>query len=329
MKGGGRTMNQPLVSCIVPVYNVEKYLDKCVESIVNQTYKNIEIILIDDGSSDNSPNICDKWKERDSRIIVIHKKNGGLSTARNVGLDRMTGEWVVFVDSDDYIHSQYIEVLLFAVNKYKVDLASCNYVEVNENNIIEEEKIKSIKYIKKEFIKSSSVYGVTEDIKIIVWNKIFKRNIFENIRFPINRVCEDIGVLFYILDKIENYCMVDSTLYYYQYNQESIWRKKWSIDYMDRIDVVYEQYLHFKNKGDEKFVASILEFCINCFPTNYVKFKEANIFQNFENKRIYFSRYKKILLLVLKNTNLSWKLKVKHLIFYYLPVTMSYLKENR
>ena len=104
-------MNKPLISIIIPVYNAEKYLKKCLDSVINQTYKNLEIILVDDGSTDKSPEICDKYAEKDSRIIVLHKENGGVSSSRNAGLDIFKGEYLSFVDSDDYVEPDYIEYL--------------------------------------------------------------------------------------------------------------------------------------------------------------------------------------------------------------------------
>ena len=122
------------ISVIVPVYNVEKYLDKCVESIVNQTYKNLEIILVDDGSTDSCPEICDEWAKKDNRIKVIHKPNGGLSSARNAGMDSMTGSYIQFVDSDDYIKSNMIEVMYGNIIKGDYDVCVCNYSFIDESD---------------------------------------------------------------------------------------------------------------------------------------------------------------------------------------------------
>ena len=115
--------NEPLVSVIVPIYNSGKYLDKCIDSIVNQTYKNLEIILVDDGSTDNAPEICDEWAKKDERIKVIHQENGGVSKARNVGLDNVTGEYISFVDSDDYVVRNYIDFLYYNLHAYGADIS--------------------------------------------------------------------------------------------------------------------------------------------------------------------------------------------------------------
>ena len=113
---------EDLISVIVPIYNVESYLEQCIKSIINQTYKNIEIILIDDGSTDKSPKICDKYKQKDSRIIVVHKQNTGVSATRNIGLELSKGKWIAFVDSDDWIEKEYLEELLLNAKKEKADI---------------------------------------------------------------------------------------------------------------------------------------------------------------------------------------------------------------
>lgn len=127
------------ISVIVPVYNVEKYLDKCVQSILNQTYENIELVLIDDGSTDGSSKICDKYGKIDSRVKVIHKENGGLSSARNRGIDEAVGKFITFIDSDDYIHHQMLEILYEGIIKNKSDISICEYRRFDENETIEEE----------------------------------------------------------------------------------------------------------------------------------------------------------------------------------------------
>ena len=122
-----------LVSIIVPIYNTEEYIDKCVESIINQTYKEIEIILIDDGSTDNSPILCDKWEEKDKRIHVIHLKNGGVSRARNIGLKNANGKYISFIDSDDYVESNFIEVMIEEFMKEKADIVISKFCKVYED----------------------------------------------------------------------------------------------------------------------------------------------------------------------------------------------------
>ena len=126
-------MSKELISVIVPVYKVEQYLDKCISSIVNQTYDNLEIILVDDGSPDNCPKICDNWAEKDQRIKVVHKQNGGLSSARNEGIVVATGKYISFIDSDDYIDSQTYEKMIFSITSTEADMCICGMKWVNED----------------------------------------------------------------------------------------------------------------------------------------------------------------------------------------------------
>ena len=156
---------EPLLSIIVPIYNVEQYLERCIESIINQTYKNLEIILVDDGSKDNSGTIADTYASKDNRIKVIHKENGGLSDARNHGLDQSKGKYIMFIDSDDFIDSSMCEILFETAEKYFSDIVSCNYyiyrnknhISVHPMSIQEDEKVFSgidiLKYLTVKIVK--------------------------------------------------------------------------------------------------------------------------------------------------------------------------------
>ena len=166
-----------LISVIVPVYNVEKYLDRCVESIVNQTYKKLEIILIDDGSPDNCPKMCDDWAKKDSRIKVIHKENGGVSSARNCGLDEAKGEYISFVDSDDVIHSQFYEIM--AKNIGDADIAYCEYKTFNDEISFDEVDSNNFEI---ETNKGNNVF-LNPIFLFVIWNKIIKKDMLNNLRF--------------------------------------------------------------------------------------------------------------------------------------------------
>ena len=182
------------VSVIVPVYNVEKYLRKCVESIKNQTYQNLEIILVDDGSTDCSGKICDDLSQTDDRIVVIHKENGGLSDARNVGMDASSGDYIGFVDSDDYVDEDFYEILVANLEKYDADISCCRYSNVWEDGTREpignDGKIHIYEGLEalKEYI-----YGKTMDP--FVWNKLYKAELFRNSKYPDNRFRFTKGIL--------------------------------------------------------------------------------------------------------------------------------------
>ena len=175
------------ISVIVPVYRVEKYLDKCVKSIVNQTYENLEIILVDDGSPDNCPAICDEWAKKDSRIKVIHKENGGLCSARNAGMDIATGDYLGFVDSDDKIESDMYQVLIENAVSTQADISRCGI-------FVDEEDFKNCTYVDAEYSektvidKDTFINGLVQGghVRGVVWNKIYRADIVAKVRFDKN-----------------------------------------------------------------------------------------------------------------------------------------------
>ena len=210
------------VSIIVPVYNVEKYLENCIQSILNQTFKNFELILVDDGSTDNSGKICDIYEKKDSRIKVIHKDNGGLSSARNAGIDIAGSKYIGFVDSDDSIHPKMYEVLYNLIEKYKSDISCCNYKytydisnqnheELNLNEVIEMSNIESIE----------KLYDKDLGVKLVVaWNKLYHKRLFDNIRYKVGRLHEDEFMAHRILYNSKKITYVDNELYYYLQEKE-------------------------------------------------------------------------------------------------------------
>lgn len=163
----------PLISIIVPIFNVENYLEQCIQSIVNQTYRNLEIILLDDGSSDRCPQICDKWATKDNRIKVIHKKNGGVSSARNYGLKISKGKYIGFVDSDDYVNPTMYEELLNCLIKTNTKISICGYYELNAHETIP-------KCIPNNVISSDKFleYIFNDTFVSVLWNKLFSRELF-------------------------------------------------------------------------------------------------------------------------------------------------------
>lgn len=237
--------NCPLISIIVPVYKVEKYLKKCVESILAQTYKNFELILIDDGSPDNCPDLCDEFAQHDSRITVIHKKNGGLSEARNAGLDIARGEYIGFVDSDDYISPNMYELLLNKIVLTKADMAVCNYKYVNEqyqsieyrnNNMpIKNEVLETDEYLNRLIGKCGWYY-------VPAWNKLYCKNIFDNIRFPKGKQHEDEFLIHRIVYECNHIVCLRQSLYNYVQRSSSIMNQKFNPKNMDYGDALIDRY---------------------------------------------------------------------------------------
>ena len=205
----------PLVSVIVPVYNVEKYLRRCIDSIINQSYSNLEIILVDDGSTDRCPLICDEYAAKDNRIRVIHKKNGGLSSARNAAMDIMCGEYVVFVDSDDYVPYNMIDKFIDSSLRNCVDVVVADYTIVGNYH-----KKTKVKAIEKDYcatgIDIAKAIIRDEYPKNFAWGKLYKSYLFDDMRFPEGRLYEDVPTIYKVVAKSSFvYCLSES-LYFYE-----------------------------------------------------------------------------------------------------------------
>ena len=187
------------ISIIVPVYQAEKYISKCIESIINQTYKNLEIILIDDGSMDSSGEICDRYGERDQRIVVVHNPNKGVSAARNCGLDIATGDYITFVDSDDWIHPRYLEFLYNGVCSSQGKISICEFVRTNKW-----EEYPLLKKSSVDFVRTEQYYFENNTNFIVAWGKLYHRDCFKGIRYPVGRIHEDEFTTYKILLNLKN-----------------------------------------------------------------------------------------------------------------------------
>ena len=225
-----------MVSIIVPIYKVEKYLDECVQSIIKQSYRNLEIILVDDGSPDNCPSMCDEYAEQDSRIVVVHKENGGLSSARNAGIDIARGEYLLFVDSDDYISPIMVETLLDAITETNAKIAVSRISEDAEKlcldcgqktEVLRPDQV--MKYILTEQVITTSASG-----------KLYRKELFEGIRYPNGKIYEDLGTTYKLIDRCEKVAFMDSSFYYYRSNPESITQASFSTKQLDYYDIADE-----------------------------------------------------------------------------------------
>ena len=257
-----------LVSVIVPVYNVELYLRKCVDSILNQSYRKIEIILVDDGSTDMSGKICDEYNNKEERIKVIHKKNSGLSSARNAGLEIAKGDYISYIDSDDYVNSFFIEELLGLCIKYNTGISCIGYKEYSsdgENTVsVISDECKPIIYDDISFIKEivdSTKGGV---ITYCVWSKLFRRDIVEGIKFPEGKTYEDIMYTTVAILRAQQCVFKNEKLYNYRIREGSISKSyhKEGFDVKlltDRLGLQIEQLQYLKNKEQRELV-NIIKF---------------------------------------------------------------------
>ena len=212
------------ISVIIPIYNVEKYLKRCIESVMNQTYSNLEIILVDDGSPDNCGKICDEYQEKDSRIKVIHKKNGGLSDARNAGIKIATGEIISYIDSDDYIDKDMYEYMLSEMIREDADIVICGTkIDYDDGTTrIKNSESRKVLNTKDALIELNSF----KSFDMAVWNKLYKREIIDGISFPIGKKSEDYFVMYQYFDRAKKILILPEAKYHYIQRANSISRGK-------------------------------------------------------------------------------------------------------
>ena len=249
---------KPLISIIVPVYDVERYLQKCIDSILAQTFTDFELILVDDGSPDNCPALCDAAAAKDARIRVLHQKNGGLSAARNAGLDVARGEWIGFVDSDDYISPEMYEILYKAVQSTGADLALCDYVKVDETGALCTQTHVAVpqkSLTGRELLQKA--YWTTVQI---AWNKLYHRTIFAQLRYPVGKLNEDFFVIPEICLNTQRAVVVPEVLYYYVQRGDSIMGKSRTLRHYDAAEAAQ----HYWNCLVENRVYETLPAAAEC-----------------------------------------------------------------
>lgn len=233
-----------MISVIIPIYKVEAFLDNCITSVVEQSYKDLEIILVDDGSPDNCPVICDKWASQDKRIKVIHKTNGGLSDARNAGLDVATGEYLSFVDSDDWIAPNMYQVMIDTIQKEDADICSCG-IMVSYKDRQEPSKICSFVGNSEEAL--NMIYNDTA-YPVAAWNKLYRRKCWDDFRFPVGKICEDTFTTYLLVDHAKKIVQISNPLYYYRIREDSIMTSTFTRKRMDEEEAWRCNYEYMKRK---------------------------------------------------------------------------------
>lgn len=242
-------MEEPTISVIIPVYNVEAYLKKCVDSVLAQTYRSIEVILVDDGSPDRCGAMCDDYARENPHVRVIHKKNGGLSAARNAGLDAASGQYIAFVDSDDYVAPEMLERLREAAVKTQAELVICDCCMVNETG--EEEVLPPL---------SAGVYTPRQAVEameadpfywrhVTAWNRLYKKELFDTIRFPVGRLHEDEFTVLSFYERCKRIVVIPDRLYYYLQRDGSIMTDRFLGYSYDGLDAYLEQIHYYQRRG--------------------------------------------------------------------------------
>ncbi|MEA5007115.1 glycosyltransferase [Clostridium tyrobutyricum] len=310
----------PKISVIIPIFNVARYLCKCINSIINQTYSNLEIILVDDGSTDNCGFICDNYSLKDNRIKVIHKENGGLSDARNTGLDKATGDYVSFIDSDDYINKEFYLTLVNMIIKYNADIAQCEFLKVYENY--------SNKYDLKSYNDDNiTVLSNKEALNnlfnenyvntVVVWNKIYRRKLFKNIRYPKGKVHEDEYTTYKLLFNAGKIVSTSKKMYYYLQRSNSIMGKGFNIKSLDKLEAYHHQVIFYNDKKlfELADMAKLsFENIIRVSISMTLRSKLDNKNRLFDNLIEYYRKYYK---LFKNNSKVSFKKKFIMLMFRY------------
>lgn len=227
----------PEISIIVPVYNTGKYLERCLNSILKQTFVNFELILVDDGSTDDSGKICDRFAEKDKRIKVIHKQNGGQSAARNVGLDIAKGNFIGFVDSDDWISVDMYEYLYNLLQNNNCDIANARYILVNDENNIDKGKEEKIRFFEEKGILREFLYEGTISGSYSPCRNLYKRSLFDGIKFPVGKINEDIITLYQVLYNARKMVKSDKITYFYYQSANSTTRGGLKLKDFDLLDI--------------------------------------------------------------------------------------------
>ena len=303
------------ISVIVPVYRAEKYIERCITSIVNQTYEELEILLIDDGSPDKCPQICEEWAKKDGRIEVIHKENEGVSSARNIGISKASGDYIVFVDSDDFLDSEFLYKMIKCLKKNNSDMAICNFYPNREIKL--EEKL-----------TRNDVYNYLLDKKRFrgyTWNKLYKASIIKNnkIRFENNiYICED---LLFNCEYI-NYCLsasyVNERLYYYNDDSVSALNSKLNSKFLSIFDA-YDQIekIYIRNKCD-----------LNKFYISYFIVVTDIIFRNNKANNVCSQselyNKKNTLYGMINKSRLSLKTRIKLFVYKNYPILVGYARRK-
>ena len=282
-----------LISVIVPIYNVEKYICKCVDSILNQTYKNLEIILVDDGSPGRCGQICDEYAAKDSRIRVIHKENGGLSDARNVGIDEAKGEYLSFVDSDDYIAFDMIETLYKTMKENSSDMSVCSLCYVDENgNDITRDSSKWMILNNQQYTSEQYLLALFEKF-IGAVARLYKRELFENVRFPKGKLHEDVFVAYRIIDQCNKISTLSKQMYYYLKRDDSIMNCEYDIRRLDAVEAYLETAEYCKRKNYSKAVYKTINLAMGRLQEGFLKLNLKDE-ENRKKSNYYYKRIKKL-----------------------------------
>jgi glycosyltransferase involved in cell wall biosynthesis len=320
----------PKISIIVPVYKVEPYLCKCIDSILAQTFTDFELILVDDGSPDRCGEICDEYAKKDNRIRVIHKKNGGLSSARNAGIDIAKGKYIGFVDSDDYIREDMLGALFGVAEKYSSDMVICDLLKVSENQEVDESPSNDEEVIKhftniqalRDLYEIKNGAFTTGIINSQWWifavNKLYRRQLFDSIRFEKGRIFEDEFIAHRLLYNCTNITVIKKKLYYYVQREDSIIHSPFTTKKLDKVYALKERVDYFCEKKLDELQTQATRQYLDVF-LKYYELARDHLPETNPDISMLKKMFKKSLTLFMKNPLISWKQKIMIFMFVLNP----------
>ena len=309
-----------LISVIIPIYNKEKYLDNCLKSIINQSYKEIEIILINDGSTDSSEEICKRYKSKDNRIKLISTENRGAASARNTGIENAVGKYLSFIDADDYIENTYYETMLDLIKTHNAQIAECGFERINEGEKYTFPKKNQETRVMTRKEALIELYGKDdkEHVKtVIMCNKLFESNLFKNIRYISGRIIDDETIIYRLIEQCKRIVETNDILYGYVQSSNSIMRKDFSMKRLDDSITVYDECIeHFKYEPDIQ--ACCLKRAIYFYGEFLEKIsKSSNIDKKEATKKVIDKFNQKLLQLENLQTEIKEKIKCKEVVNFY------------
>lgn len=308
-----------LVSVIIPIYRVEEYLNRCVKSVLGQTYRNLEVILVDDGSPDRCGEMCDEFAKTDNRVKVIHKKNGGLSDARNAGIEIATGKYLSFIDSDDWVHEEYIERLYNLIVTTKSDIAACNFIRTSREDI----SVQASNIDIHEFSNVEALEQLTGEFSIpliVAWGKIYHKDLFRTIRYPVGKIHEDEYIAHHLLFKAKKIVFTTEQLLYYWQRNDSITGIGFNVkNRIHAANAIVERAAFFNEIGLFKLRDITYKIAIYDY-LQIVVYKNIDI--ELKNNQDLLSQFS-ILKVKLQEGNYNQKLKIRYRLCCIMPDIMN------
>ncbi len=316
---------EDLVSVVIPIYNVEEYLKKCIDSVLNQTYTNLQIILVDDGSPDSCGQICDEYAMSDGRIQVIHKENGGLSDARNCGIEIATGKYITFIDSDDCIHARYIEILVSLAKEKLAEIVVGDFQLFQDNGqcqdkVLSEKDIQNAQILSSKHLYDNNFIN-SESVRLTVaWGKIYERKLWEGIQYPVGKIHEDTFTTYKLMERARRVVYFKEPLYYWRENPNSITRGTFTCEHLLGLEAFGEQLEYFHDIGKQRHVELVYDAYRNWFFWCFNEMRFAQLDYKKELKPYYeYMRAHIRDIKLTKSIGIKVWIKYRYLIYYKIP----------